>query len=97
MSTDSSVTATSEVGIDGIVVIDAPVEEIVGELAQLSTQFFDASAELEEACLARDAPAGTFAVQRTRSLPPPDAIYTPEDDSSRIDDADPEADVCEEP
>ena len=74
LSTDSVISASSEVGIEGLVVIDAPDAEVTSDLASLPENFLDASALLEEACLARNAPSGSFAVHSVGALPrSPDA------------------------
>jgi filamentous hemagglutinin family protein len=79
ISTDSSITATSEIGIDGTVRIDAPDSEVTSDLVSLPENLLDASSLLEEACLARDAPSGSFSVREVGELPAsPDAPLTPE-------------------
>ena len=98
-STDSELTASSEFGVDGEVIIDAPITEVTGELSQLPQDFLDASTQLQEACLARNAPAGSFAVQRTRVAPPPDALFEPKPLLADAKGAAPtdDAAVCEDP
>jgi filamentous hemagglutinin family protein len=73
-SGDSVLSASSELGIDGFVIVNTPYGEVTGDLAALPETFLDASSLLAEPCLARDAPSGSFAVQRLRGVtPPPDA------------------------
>jgi large exoprotein involved in heme utilization and adhesion len=73
-STDSLLSASSEQGIEGTVVVDAPESELSSELASLPSDFLDPSALLREACLARDAPSGSFTVRgESRLRAPPDA------------------------
>jgi len=70
-SGDSAITASSEFGLDGFVLVNTPYGEVTGDLAALPETFLDASSLLEEPCLARDAPSGSFAVQRAARVPPP--------------------------
>jgi hypothetical protein len=73
-SGDSVLSASSELGIDGFVIVNTPYGEVTGDLAALPETFLDASSLLAEPCLARNAPSGSFAVQRVRGVaPPPDA------------------------
>ena len=74
LSADSSIDVSSEFGVAGTVVVDAPQAEIAGDLGALPADFLDASALLEAACLARDQAAGSFAVRGASALPAsPDA------------------------
>lgn len=73
----STLSASSELGIQGTIEVNAPNTDVTGELSQLPASFLDASAQLAQACLARDAETGTFAVQRHRMRAPPDALFTP--------------------
>jgi hypothetical protein len=70
-SGDSVITASSEFGLAGVVLINTPYGEVTGQLATLPETFLDASSLLEEPCLARDAPSGSFAVERIGRVPPP--------------------------
>ena len=73
-STDTTVSVSSDLALDGTFVVNSPYAEVTGDLASLPENFLDASALLEEACLARDAPSGSFAVRRVGELPAsPDA------------------------
>lgn len=49
-STDSRVTASSERGIDGTVVIDAPEREVAGSVTALPSEFLDTSALMRGHC-----------------------------------------------
>ncbi|HEX5065074.1 MAG TPA: filamentous hemagglutinin N-terminal domain-containing protein [Myxococcota bacterium] len=78
-SGDSAITASSEFGLDGFVLVNTPYGEVTGDLAALPETFLDASSLLQEPCLARDAASGSFAVRRApRVAPPPDAPLTSE-------------------
>ena len=73
-STDSLLSASSELGLEGTVAIDAPESELSSEIASLPSDFLDPSALLREACLARDAPSGSFTMRgEGRLRAPPDA------------------------
>jgi hypothetical protein len=67
---DSSVTASSALGIDGEVVIQAPDEEITRTITALPAVFLDASRLLRSRCGARIAPSsGSFVVTGGGALP----------------------------
>jgi hypothetical protein len=92
LSGDSTIDVSSDFGVQGTVIIDAPDAEISGELASLPADFTDASALLREACAVRDAPLGSFTVRgEGRVLAPPDAPL-PADTGAPADVA-----GCEEP
>ncbi len=92
-STNSTVEASAEFGIDGSVVVQGPNSEVVGEIAQLPSAFLDAASQLEEACLARDAPAGSFEVRSVPALPSaPDDLFLPFEPGAGS-----EAETCEGP
>jgi len=77
-STNSRIEASAELGISGSVVVQGPNSEISGELSQLPVTFLDAASQLEEACLARDAPAGSFEVRAIPALQrAPDELFDP--------------------
>jgi filamentous hemagglutinin family protein len=76
-STDTQVTYSSQLGRAGTFIVNSPYTEVTGDLVALPENFLDASALLEEACLARDAPSGSFSVRETGELPAsPDAPLT---------------------
>jgi hypothetical protein len=78
-SGDSLLSATSELGVEGSVVVDAPESELSSEIASLPSDFLDPSALLREACLARDAPSGSFTMRgEGRLRAPPDAPLPPD-------------------
>lgn len=69
-STDSVVDASSDLGIDGRVVVDSPDSDIVGSLATLPGTFLDAAGLLRERCGPRAAASGgSFVVQPRAGLP----------------------------
>ncbi len=70
-STNATVTANNPQGVDGTVVIDGPVDQVVGDLVSLDGDFSDASDQLETPCVARGSASGSFSVQRERAPPPP--------------------------
>ena len=79
VSGDSAITASSQLGTAGSVIVNAPNSEITGELTSLPSNFLDASALLEEACLAREEVSGTFTIRSSGQLPPaPDALLEPD-------------------
>ena len=78
-SGDSAITASSEFGLEGFVLVNTPYGEVTGDLAALPETLLDASSLLQEPCLARDDVSGSFAVRRApRVAPPPDAPLTSE-------------------
>ncbi|MGH0031139.1 MAG: filamentous hemagglutinin N-terminal domain-containing protein [Myxococcota bacterium] len=92
-STDTRVTFSSSLGRQGTFVVDSPYTEVTGDLASLPENFLDASALLEEACLAREERSGTFAVRQVGALPDsPDAPLREEDAQQ---DGDADAPRCE--
>jgi filamentous hemagglutinin family protein len=68
-SADSLVQAKSELGIDGLVQVEAASADIAGQVTALPVDFVDAAALLTTACAARTARAGSFVVQ-ARAAPP---------------------------
>lgn len=54
-SADSSVTASSALGIAGTIVVESPENDIAGSISQLPQSFLDASAFLPQRCAARRA------------------------------------------
>ncbi len=77
-SGDSLVSASSHVGIDGTVLVTTPESQLAGQIGVLPENLLDATALLEEACLARDAPVGSFSVGIVKPLEPPDAPLGPD-------------------
>jgi len=61
-SADSAVDASSDLGIDGTVVIDSPVEVIADEVVDLPDRVLDASDQLRRGCAARNTRAGSLTV-----------------------------------
>jgi hypothetical protein len=74
-SADSSVTASSEFGVDGEVVIRSPEDTVIVGAEALPASFLDASSLLSERCAARtEAKVGSFVVLGRGGVPPnPDA------------------------
>ena len=77
-SPDSILDASSELGIDGNVVIDSPNPELTGKLAALPQSFLNASELLADPCLARTATEGSFVVRPHGMQAPPDAALSPQ-------------------
>jgi len=61
-SADSVVSASSDLGIDGVVDVRAPDTDLKGELTRLPARFLDAAQLLREHCAARVAGRGSFVV-----------------------------------
>jgi filamentous hemagglutinin family protein len=77
-SSDSVVRADSQLSNDGEIEITAPEANLSGDLAALSSSFFDASALLASRCEARRARSGSFVVAgRGGLLAPPDVLLSP--------------------
>jgi len=81
-SPDSVIDASSQLGIDGNVVIASPNPELTGKLAALPQGFLNASELMADACLARTATEGSFVVRPRGMLPPPDAALSLESGES---------------
>lgn len=69
ISSDSLLEATSETGVNGLVVINAPQTDVVSQVAQLSSSFVDPSDRLLPPCAARTERTGSFMVQNRKALP----------------------------
>ncbi|MBW2232393.1 MAG: filamentous hemagglutinin N-terminal domain-containing protein [Deltaproteobacteria bacterium] len=92
-SGDSVLSASSKLGIDGIIAVTAPDNDLVAELASLPQTFLDASALLQSACTARTARSGSFVVEsRAAAVAPPDAPLGPIDSDRRA-----EPQLCPQP
>ncbi|MGE4649857.1 MAG: hypothetical protein AAEJ53_03130, partial [Myxococcota bacterium] len=77
-SADSVVDASSELGIDGVVELNAPVVEVAGRLDPLPASFLDVSALLRDHCASRrSAGASSFTVEGRTGLPPAPDDYLP--------------------
>ncbi len=73
-SSDSRVDASSQLGIDGEVQIDAPDTDLAGELSSLPSTYADPAALLRDSCALRGSNASSFlVVPRERAPAPPDA------------------------
>ncbi len=70
VSGDSVIDASSRLGVSGDVAVNAPETDLLGDLAKLQADFLTGSPLLTNACAARSAPAGSFAVVR-REAPDP--------------------------
>lgn len=78
VSADSSITASSRLGVAGQIDIEAPDAELAGQVTPLSGEFFDASQMMLPPCAARTSRAGSFVIQRRAApRPPPDAPLPP--------------------
>jgi hypothetical protein len=87
-SADSSIDASSQLGISGTVDISSPVVDLSGQLLRLQSSYLDAAELLRSACAAQTERAGSFILRgRDRIPPPPDAPlgsrHTPTSDPSR--------------
>jgi filamentous hemagglutinin family protein len=76
---DSSVVdASSQLGVDGEIVITSPGIDLTSELAPLDDRFLDESSQLARTCAARSVKRGTFQVRGTAPSVSPDApLATP--------------------
>ncbi len=61
-SAGSLVDASSQLGVDGTVVVEGPENDLKDELARLPDRYLDATALLREQCAARVAGSGSFIV-----------------------------------
>ena len=87
VSGDSTISASSEFGTEGRVVVNAPNDEVTGKLGALPGDFVDAASRLEASCLAQSDVGGSFTARVDTPLPaPPDAVFDP-----------PAGEVCESP
>ena len=74
-SPDSIVSASSQMSIDGTVVIRSPDADNISSTLRLPESFLDATAILPERCAARSGKAGNFVIKDREGLPPhPDTI-----------------------
>ena len=70
-SLDSAVTASSKLGVDGIVEIDAPQIDLSSSLVDLALEFIDSNALIPRLCLPTDyEKRNSFQVTRQKWLPP---------------------------
>lgn len=61
-SADSMIDASSQLGVDGTVVVESPEDPLKVELLQLPSEFLDATRLLGERCAARDGASGSFVI-----------------------------------
>ena len=74
VSPDSTISASSQFGVDGVVQVNAPETELAGSLATLSEEFVDATGLVTERCGVATEETGRFAVHDTVGVPQsPDA------------------------
>ena len=79
VSPDSAISASSALGVDGVVQVNAPETELAGSLATLSEEFVDAAGLVTERCGMAAGRAGRFSVQDQVALPrPPDDFLSSE-------------------
>jgi hypothetical protein len=69
ISADSVLSATSNLALDGVIVVDAPENELVDGVSQLSDTFLDVDALLTAHCAARAEGRGSFVVRGRDGLP----------------------------
>jgi filamentous hemagglutinin family protein len=75
-SAGSAIEARSELGIDGRVIVNGPVAEILPGLVALAGEFSDPSDELRNTCTARMGPVGTFTLREDVAPPfSPDELF----------------------
>lgn len=75
-SATSVLSANSELGISGIIVINAPATDVTAEVVALPSAFLDVSALLRDRCAARSERAGTFLVEtRAARVRRPDDLF----------------------
>jgi filamentous hemagglutinin family protein len=65
-SADSAIDASSELGVDGHVVIESPVEDLVEEVAPVQADLLGARDLLRRSCAAQSGPSGTLVVAGPR-------------------------------
>ncbi len=83
---DSSITASSQLGLDGNIVIDSPDTDVSGSIAVLPSVFFDATVLLRNVCALRSTTSGSSLVIKGRGgMPVVPGGYLP---SSQLDLAD---------
>ena len=82
VSPDSTISASSALGVDGVVQVNAPETELAGSLATLSEEFVDAAGLVTERCDLAGGEAGRFAVNDQVAAPPPPDTWL----SSRLSD-----------
>ena len=70
---ESTLSASSELGIDGTIEISAPDEDLSGGLTRLDSTFVDPAALLRERCAVRGAAQGRFVVQTDDAVPAADS------------------------
>ena len=71
-SPDSAITASSELGIDGEVVINAPATDVISGVEAVPAPFLDISSLLSSRCSARtEATVGSFVKLGRGGVPPP--------------------------
>lgn len=76
-SDESVIEASSQRGIDGTIVVDAPSSDLVGQITPLPTNYIDASQLLNTPCAARRERTGSFVIHSRATLEPaPDAPLT---------------------
>jgi large exoprotein involved in heme utilization and adhesion len=68
-TTESLVQASSQLGIDGEVTIDAVQTDIIGDLTQLPASYLNATALLREPCAVRTLQRSSFIVVGRGALP----------------------------
>jgi filamentous hemagglutinin family protein len=70
VSPDSAITASSSLGVQGTVSVDAPDTDLSGALSALPAAFVDRESLLRSPCEARAAGTGSFVARGSASLPP---------------------------
>lgn len=74
-SPDSTVSASSHLGIDGTVTISSPVEDVSAKMAMLSSSFLDGAALFPRLCTASGDGGSSFLVRGRDGVPPlPDSL-----------------------
>ena len=69
VSADSRISASSALGVDGVVQVNAPETELAGSLATLSEEFVDAAGLVTERCGVATGESGRFAVHDAVAVP----------------------------
>jgi hypothetical protein len=68
-SADSVLSASSNLGVDGLIIVDAPENTLRGDEHRLPDNLLDATELLKEHCAARNSDASTFIVRGRDGMP----------------------------
>ncbi len=74
---DSTVSASSQLGLQGTVAISAPLIDLSGELASLPDNFIDPNSIMPKQCAESEKDMSTFVIKGRDGLPPSPSTYLP--------------------